>query len=459
MKGIARTVLLLLCWSSFTRWLLGIGLTLTGIAVIGSLLARPHHGIFGIMAPLGVVIAAIAPVLWSGTILRALFAPRALQLIPRGRLKLLLGAVIAQLLVAMFIGGVVTLMAALTAAGGFQAPLFVDTFALLTVQCLGSFVAARVRAGGLVWLMSWALWAQLLTAGFKYWHLRDQLASTMGLAMTVAITALLWLLFGILYLRTGLIRLPHWELIGPGFNARAEDTAPGALVFADGRFTRTQALRTLLSGMPRNRRALTLRVLGGGLAVLLVIAVISALRGYRNFGTMFLTMLCMVAGPVAGSIAGTMAQRAKSLWLHCGLSRAEVFTELESQGWRILLRVSALFVALAASWFAAGAGSVPGASWKVGALLTPLASGAMFLYAQLQYVRGRRVDLLLLGAAMALWMVEWFTIMAIGAPALIAALLGAQILLVPVLRALARRRWGRIDWLVHKGGRQFWGMN
>jgi hypothetical protein len=211
--------------------------------------------------------------------------------------------------------------------------------------------------------------------------------------------------------------------------------------------------------MPRRRRALILRAVGGTQAVLLLIAIISALRGNSNFGTMFLTMLCMIAGPMAGSIAGVMAQRAKSLWLHCGLSRAEVFAELESRGWRVLLGVSAFFIVLAASWFAAGAASVPAASWKASVLVTPLISGPMFLYAQLQYVRGRRLDLLLLAAAIGLWMVEWFCIMAIGDPVLIAALLGAQILLAVLLRALARPRWERIDWLVHKGARQFWGLN
>ncbi|HEV2702451.1 MAG TPA: hypothetical protein VGV09_12515 [Steroidobacteraceae bacterium] len=456
MKGIARTVLLLLCWSSFTRWLLGIGLALTGIAVVGSLAARPHHGIFGILAPLGVITTVIAPVLWSGTILRALSAPRALQLIPRGRLKLLLGAVIAQLLVAMFIGGVVTAMAALTASSGFQASLFVDAFALLTVQCLGSFIAARVRAGGLVWLMSWALWAQLLTAAFKYWHLRELLVSITGMSATVGITALLWLLFAVRYLRTGLIRLPHWELIGAGLNARADATPPRAVTPADIRFTRAQALSTVLSGIPRERRAKILRGLTAGLAVAVIAAGFNALKGHWNSGSLLIVALCLFAGPAAGSWAGVMTQGAKAMWLHAGLSRAEVFAQLEVRSWRVLLAAFALCAFLAACWFAVGGARAPAVAWSPAVLVTPLASGALFLYAQLQFVRGRRfMDLLLFGIAMALWAVEFVTVLGQGAPARIASLMGAQVLLVALLRPLARRRWGRIDWLVHKGRRQF----
>ena len=69
------------------------------------------------------------------------------------------------------------------------------------------------------------------------------------------------------------------------------------------------------------------------------------------------------------------------------------------------------------------------------------------------------MDLVVVATAIALWAIEFFTVLGQGAPTLIASVLGAQILLVVLLRALARRRWGKIDWLVHRDRRQFWGLN
>jgi hypothetical protein len=459
MKAIAHTVWLLLAWSPTTRWLLAVGLALSAIGVIGLLAAWPVHPILNIMAIIGVITAVISPVLMGGTVFRALSAPRTVQFIPHGRLKLLLGALSGQLLLTAFIAGVVTTMAALAASGGIHAPLFVAAFALLTLQFIGSFAAARWRAGVFLWLISWAVWAQLFTAGFKYWHLRDILASQAGLGATVGVTLLAWAIFAIPYLRVRQIVLPL-EPLGSGRRPPAEVMPMRAAPSADSRFTHAQAIPVLLSGMPRERRAVILRALSAGLAVSVVYALFNALRGHWNNGSLLLVMLCLFAGPGAGSWAGVMAQGAKALWFHAGLSRAEVFAELEIRGWRVLLGVTALCMALAACWFAVGGSRAPAMAWSPGVLATPLASGALFLYAQLQYVRGRRpVDLLLVATAIALWAVEFFTMLGQRAPTLIAFVLGAQILFAVLLRALARRRWGKIDWLVHKDRRQFWGLN
>jgi len=459
MKGIAHTVLLLLGWSTVTRWLLGIGLALTGSGVLGLQAAWPARAVFTIMAIIGVITAVISPVAIGGTVLRALSAPRVLRFIPHGRLKLLLAAVGTQLLLTAFIAGVITLLATLAASAGIQVSLFVQVFALLTLQCIGSFAAARHQAGALLWLMSWALWAQLFAAGLKYGHLREFLASQAGLSATAGIALLAWLVFGLFYLRARQIVVPRTE---PGSipGARAGAMPARVATSADTRFTFAQAIPILLSGMPRERRAVILRGLAAGLAVAVIAVVFNALQGHWNPGSLLIVALCLFAGPAAGSWAGVMTQGAKALWFHAGLSRAEVFAQLEIRSWRVLLGAFALCVTLSACWFAVGGGRAPSVAWSPGVLVTPLASGALFLYAQLQYVRGRRLmDLLLLAMAMVLWAVEFVTVMGQGAPARIAALIGAQVLLVALLRELARRRWNRIDWLVHKHRRQFWGLS
>jgi hypothetical protein len=458
-KGIAHTVVLLLGWSTVTRWLLGIGLALTGAGVLGLQAAWPARAFFTVAAVFGVITAVISPVVIGGTVFRGLSAPRMLRFIPQGRLKLLLGALGTQLLLTAFIAGVITLMATLAASAGMHASLFVQVFALLTLQCIGSFAAARLKAGGLLWLMSWALWAQLFAAGFRYGHLREFLASQAGLGATAGIALLAWLLFGIFYLKARQIVVPHTEPgARPGARAGAKPVRVAAA--ADSRFTSAQAIPILLTGMPRERRAVIRRWFAAGLAVAMIAAVFNALQGHWNPGSLLIVALCLFAGPAAGSWAGVMTQGAKALWFHAGLSRAEVFAQLEMRSWRVLLGAFALCAALSACWFGVGGGRAPSVAWSPGVLATPLASGALFLYAQLQYVRGRRfLDLLLFAMAMVLWAVEFITVMGQGAPARIAALIGAQVLLVALLRPLARRRWDRIDWAVHKDRRQFWGLN
>ena len=91
--------------------------------------------------------------------------------------------------------------------------------------------------------------------------------------------------------------------------------------------------------------------------------------------------------------------------------------------------------------------------------MTPLASGALFIYAQLQFVRGRRVvDIVVMALAIGLWMSELFSVVVGAETSVVAALLAVQICVVPVLRTLALRRWERIDWLIHKGARNPWGL-
>ncbi len=461
MKGIAHTVLLLLGWSTVTRWLLGIGLALTVSGVLGLQAAWPARAVLTIMAIIGVITAVISPVVIGGTVFRGLSAPRVLRFIPHGRLKLLLAAIGAQLLLTAFIAGVITLLATLAASTGIHLSLFVQVFALLTLQCIGSFVAARVRAGGL------ALADELGSVGATF-RCGLQVRAPAGISGFAG---------GIErhrgYRLAGLAGVRHRVFAGrarswcrvrnsgsglPG--ARAGALPARVAISADTRFTFAQAIPILLSGMPRERRAVILRGLTAGLAVAVISVVFNALRGHWNPGSLLIVALCLFAGPAAGSWAGVMTQGAKALWFHAGLSRAEVFAQLEIRSWRVLLGAFALCVtSWPQCWFAAGTGSVPAASWKASVLVTPLVSGPLFLYAQLQYVRGRRLDLLLLAAAMGLWAVEFITVMGQGAPARIAALIGAQVLLVALLRELARRRWDRIDWLVHKGARQFWGLN
>ncbi len=52
--------------------------------------------------------------------------------------------------------------------------------------------------------------------------------------------------------------------------------------------------------------------------------------------------------------------------------------------------------------------------------------------------------------AIGLWMIEFFSLVGGADTSVVTALLAAQIILVPLLRVLAQRRWEKIDWLIHK---------
>lgn len=467
MKGVARTALLLLCWSAMTRWLLVIGLVLTGLGV-GGVAAATHsagRSLFAVVTFMGVITAVISPVLMGGVVLRCLSAPRTIELIPHGRLQLLLGAFVTQLLLAMFIGGVFVVMSAVKSGpqpvlpagpGGALAPLFACSWAVLTLQFIGYYLVSASRFGG-IWLLTWAVWPRLMSAAFQYWHIRGLFAAPAGSAAMLAVVLLAWLAFAIAYLMARQVPMPHRNTIGVGARRRSDLTPQHSGIPPERRFSHLEAIRWVLAGGARQQRVMV-GTLAAWIAILLA-AVAMRSRLPPGAGHAIVGLLCMMAGPLTGSFAGLMAQRAKPLWLQSGLGRRELFAAVEARSWRAVLPASVLCAALAAGWLVLTGQPLQLSAWSAGVLVTPLASGALFTYAQLQLVRGRRVaDLLLLGLAIGLWMSEFFSMVVGAGLPVVADLLAAQIILVPVLRILALRRWERLDWIIQRGAGNPWGL-
>ena len=455
MKGIAQTALLLLCWSAMTRWLLAIGLVLTaaGLCALRTAWHPAAQPLFVVMAIIGMITAVISPVLMDAMVFRSLSAPRAVQLILHGRLKLLLGAAGLQLALAAFISGGVSVM---VAPPNFFAALFGLTYAALTLQFLGYFLASRFRFGG-IWLLTWIVWVRLISAAVHDPYLWTVLGTPVGVGATVAISMLAWLAFAVSYLSARHIHVPHWNNIGMGAPQRSEPTPWNFKTRPQRGYDRRDAVRTILAGGPGQLRVLVVMTLA--LVVILLLAVAGRSHLPRDAGYALIGLICMMAGPITGSVAGVMTQRAKPLWLQSGLGRLELFATLEARSWRVVLSASVLCGALAAGWLAVNPAARLWSAWSVGVLVTPLASGAVFIYAQLQFVRGRRVvDILLLALSMGLWMIEIFSVVAGAETSVVTALLTAQIILVPLLRGLALRRWQKIDWVIHKGARNPWGL-
>jgi len=83
-------------------------------------------------------------------------------------------------------------------------------------------------------------------------------------------------------------------------------------------------------------------------------------------------------------------------------------------------------------------------------LALPVGSAAM-ISATLLYVRGRLlVDVLIVGTVTLLWLAEFIVSRTEIDATVMAPLLGTQLLLTPLLRALAQRRWRGIDWLINR---------
>jgi hypothetical protein len=414
------------------------------------------QGIFGALGSIGLMLALMPSVMLDGVVFRSLSAPRAIQLIPRGQLKLLLGAFTTQLLLAALIGAAVAALMSLgspahrppwESISARVAAVVVLAFAGLTVHFIGFFCTAQLRFGAL-WLLGYIVWPRLVLGAFARWHLHDLFSTAAGFEALLTFSLAAWLGFAIGYLRARRIRLPH----RPGFGM---DKASGSAFYSKDiptagpqRYTRRESLRMLLSATPRRRLSGFSSALLGILGFFVLVSLSTGIHGsFSDNGLFFGRLACLVAGPVAAGYCGWLANRAKSLWLPSGLGRAELCREIEARGWRVVIVVSAIAIALEAIWIGFSGSRLS----EIGILVTPLASGAMLIYATLQYVRGRRIlDVLIVAGCGALWFFEMICVMA-GAPSqVVTTLVAVQIILVAPLRMLAVRRWQNIDWLIFK---------
>jgi hypothetical protein len=162
-KGVAATMLRLLYVSRLQLWLFAAGMGAVALAT-GAMVrgwvpdARP---LFGLAAALGIVTAVIAPCVTGPILFQSLYTPRAIALIPHGRLKLVVGALCSQLVVAALAGGGLGL---LHARSGLQpgAPLidtlaqagagFVIAFCALTAFFMIFSWVIQYRLGAVIWL-------------------------------------------------------------------------------------------------------------------------------------------------------------------------------------------------------------------------------------------------------------------------------------------------------------------
>jgi hypothetical protein len=451
MRGIGRTMLLLLCWGPLQRWLLAIGLilTLAGRAALATLWHPDLRPLFVLQMAFGACLVLISPVLVGGIVFRSLSAARAVALIPNGRLKLVIGAFASHLLLALLVG---TTQSVTT--GKLIAPVFMTAYAILSLQFFGYYWSCQYRFGGF-WLLSWIVWIRLIIVAFKAGQLGAWLNTAHGLFAASLVVSGAWLAFALLYLRSRRVGVPVldgfmiWSRSASGASRSARLANTAAEI---PHYTRRFAARTLLLGMPWNRSSMWQRMFWSILILVLVGIPAQLIRPLgESIGSSFAWVpILVVAGPLAWAFAFTMTQRARLLWLASGLARVELFRLVEAYSWRLMVIAICAAMLLTIPRFLLAIGDLSGVVHLATFVAIPFASGAAFLYAGMSYVTGRRLaGTLIIIVCAAIWLVNiGFPLSGTVAPAPI--LLALQVVLVPVLRALALRQWRDIDWLLNR---------
>lgn len=464
MTGVLATVRLMFTALSLQRWLAGAGalLALLGAAgMIADALGSPS-----VWAPLATIMSGvllvISPCFLGGPLLRHLASSRAVRLLPHGRLQLFLGSLLTQLLiaaiaaatVAAFIGFVQLherLRAGLLTSNGAAAAVFVVGFGMASLLFITMYYGSGHRLGFLG-LLGWALLVRGLSVAFPHCPAREFIASTRGLVLVFVGISSLWALFAVAYLRAGRIAPP--ALGGSGderipliqwLAARDGD----ALIATSGR----NATRLLLTGKYFGRR-ITRPLLGIGAGVLCWYFVWT-LRSNPVLELGKERVLAVInaygAAVAAAASIQPMIGRARYLWLKALLDRGQLFRAVETESWRTLLSISPFGLAISA--YLCLLAQVPIAVVTEILLLSFVSGGAM-IYLVLLSTRGwRLIDASLITALSALWMFGLLQSMAGDGGSRLLLLLMAELLLIPLLRAWARSRWLRIDWVVNRASR------
>lgn len=392
----------------------------------------------------------------SAVLLRHLAASRAIRLIPRGRLQLLLGSFVAQLLLASVGAAAMSALAnfvhlqerlpagALTAYGAL-AGTSVIAFAAATVAFLTVYYASAYQLSSLI-LLAYLIMLRVLSVVFPHWPVREFLASPPALGLAFIGTLGLWALFAIAFLSAGRITPPAWS--------QMDGALMEWLTGRDGHTVTAQsgqsAARILLTGKYfRHRITRSLAGIGAALLYGYYLWTFQGNPALKAGEERLLAVLTAYVGGIAAAAATyPMVGRARYLWLKVRLDRDQLFRAVEAESWRTLVSIAAFALTLCA--YLCHMAQVPWASiFRI--LLLSFVSGAAMIYLVLLNTRGwRLLEGVLVAALSALWLVGLIQGAFAAAGGHVLLLLAPGLLLVPLLRSWAKSRWSRIDWLVNR---------
>lgn len=424
-------------------WMLPLqrALTVIGFMVLvaGQVFSLPYN-MPGSSLPItffGVMLMMIVPLLTGGVFLRMLSSSRALLLRPHARGRLLSGALAILLLVSM--AWIFCYWLAFQQAPPKYRP---DAEALLMMLALtlnfGTlctvvlFIASRSPLWTLITLLVWQAPALLLHALGM-----DDASRLIGGPVSLAMSAAVWVVFAVWYLRARRIHATAWRRREPGAGRAEAPVSPMASL------TREQAMSrwVLANATPL---VLGLQCLAACLVLLVLQWALGRGAGIRPLQSMMLGALSGVT-LVTGALGSSMARRAHALWLPAGRSRLELHAWIERRLLQVLLSVSiAVAIAALCVWVLLAPRPALPPGYLLPALLVPgFCAGWLGLMQQHQRsffdalagigiaagIFYGLVRPLYAGMAQAPWMV-----------------LGAQIALAVLLREVAYVRWRGADW-------------
>lgn len=450
MRGILRIALLICTLQRIQRWFLGFGL---GWLVLGHIarLANPHAsnpvGFATVLFGLALVVLAFMLVL--GGTLRAISAPRTLYLVPYARARILLASLLVVLALAAFLTGNVALLELHTPPRLWThmspGTVFAGAFGAETLVTLDFFY----MSGGSFSPSRFVILTACAVGLWTYFsvHLAARGISVPELALLLAAVA--WPVFAVWYLTVRNISPPAL-----GWGGRLSHGAASSRRETRISVSRETATTVQLLGLPSLARLARAGILPLILATIIV-AVLAVRHPAGNLPSktfplylfaLFFWLTIPVAVPIATATL-TMARRCRALWLQSGCTRDELFLLCERLAWRCFGAVGAsIWAFCVVAWLSL---PHPPVDWRY-VLVAALAPCACALYVGLMNVQGWRfidvaATVLILPAAFGSFMAASPVSYATAAPWIIVI---AEVLGAVGLRALARRRWRRIDWLL-----------
>ncbi len=464
MRGVLRIAGLLCSTLPLQRGIVAIGLALIALAQIGRL-ADPRAlglGLANGAASIGLALIFVAISLPLGVTFRAISAPRTLALIPHARIRSLLAVLLVVLTLAAFAAGNFALLDAefLSRVGPRigLGTLFIWVLGAETLMVLYFFLLSASKGNTLL-----VVFLLACIVGSHWSPLRGRLSASW---MTDPRFLLLliaggWSDFALWYLIAGSISPATWGVRSAG-NRRWTWGRPPATGVSGSKgeprisLSRNSAMRVQLLGLP-SVAPIAKRSLGALLifAILVGMATVwhpaGSLPGTVAAAYMFFLYFALPVGvglPTAVA-AWAVARRSRLLWLQSGCTRDELFRACERLAWLCFGAVAAPVGALCvAVWICL---PHPAGDWRY-LLVAALAPCACALYIGLMNVRGWKfIDaaaaILTMATAFVSFMAEPRFSHATAVPWII---VGAETLCAIGLRALAQRRWRRIDWLICK---------
>jgi hypothetical protein len=420
-------------WTFFTalplQRLLGwIGAVWCGLLVLGGLVTGDEG--FWIVGLIGLFVLFIFPAVFaSAAVFRALSAPRANQLLPHFRARMLVG--VALFMVAALAPFALLFLNERAGNGPTPPEIMGFVFAVSTAIFMWMFMLF----GDWRWIWLWivipfvVVWVALSSG-----TTRETLAAIPAWAWPGA-AVIAWIVFAAWYVRT--------RRIGPVMFVPQLPAGAWARANVEGTVTRELALRALVTGQPPGRlegRALVLAiVLNIGLAVVMVL-LMTSLAGFFSFTSFvwpFAAML-MVWGQATGIV-----HRSRLLWLRMPGSREAVRREIE----RALLRNAprGVLVAFGVAAVYAASPLLAATPQQVLAGFALVASAALFsAYLAFASIPGRALHLVSFEAMMAL---QLALLGPLSSPTTVGIVIAAQLGGAIAFRTLAIQRWRHVDWL------------